>query len=717
MSDPNPDRPDASENSAEAGQLEIEEALQKERPGDAKPVSMRNVLIVLSIALWLLVLVYAYTQQWPRSQYGMAFLGSTLSIYAFSELMDLAGGGREELLPDLKRAFGPGNRVQAITLVISGIIVLVFSAYSTYYWESIYVDRPGMAYQHEYVMAVAFWLAMVYLTWRSFGFTFVVVLLVGLFYGYYGTVFPGPLEHAGFPLERLLRITAIGPTGFYGFLTQLVAAWIALFLLYAGLLKTYGAFDIILRLALRSMNYISSGVAQVAVLSSTVIGSINGSQTANAGMTGAVTIPLMKRNGIRPETAGGIESTASTAGQVLPPVMGAGAFIMASLVMGISYVDVLIAGILPATILVIAIVVAVHYIAAPQLAAADPENAIGEIEPMPRSQFAIESIKFLLPFFLLVYYLGIVQATVMTAAFYTVIAMIVTGVSFPLVQALLGVSDESPVESLMRTGWETIDGAREGIYVLAPVTIILAAINGVVDVLTTSGVPGGISLALMDLSGGELLYASILAMIICIVLGLGMPVTASYTIVALLVAPTFINQFFLPDLAAHFFVFYAAILSSVTPPIATACAVACGIAKAGFWRVCYEAIKISAPLFVLPFVFVFHPEIVSAEINVPTLATSGFALIGALAIIHGINYRFVFPLPVTAAARLGFFAGGVVAMAHPSRSVQVLAVGAVVTLWALQTVLGKMAPVRTLRAQFGSALGPEPDAEESEDLD
>ena len=715
MSDSNPDQSDSVEISS--GQSEIDEAIQKELPGDAEPVSMRNVFIVLSIGLWLLVIAYAYTQQWPRSQYGMAFLGGALSLYAFAELMDLAGGGRAKLIPDLKRAFGPGNRVHAVALVVSAVIVLIFSTYSTFYWESIYVDRPGAAFLHEYIMAGAFWVAMVYLTWRSFGKTFVVVLLGGLFYGYYGTLFPGALHHAGFPLERLLRISAIGPTGFFGFLTQLVAAWIALFLLYAGLLKTYGAFDIILRLALRSMKYLSSGVAQVAVLSSTVIGSINGSQTANAAMTGAVTIPLMKRNGIRSETAGGIESTASTAGQVLPPVMGAGAFIMASLVIGISYVDVLVAGLLPAAILVISIVVAVHYVAAPQLAAADPENAIGTIEPMPQRMFVIEGVKFLIPFVILIYYLGIVQATVMTAALYTVVAMISTGVGFPFLQALAGISDETAVESLMRTGWETVDGAREGLYVLAPVTIILAAINGVVDILTTSGVPGGISLALMDLSGGVLLYAALLAMVICIILGLGMPVTASYTIVALLIAPTFVNQFLLPDLAAHFFVFYAAILSSVTPPIATACAVASGIAKAGFWRVCYEAIKISSPLFVLPLTFVFHPEIVSAEINMLTAVTAVLALIGALSIIHGINYSFVLSLPVMALARVGFFSAGVVAMVHPSRTIQVAAVGAIVVLWILQAGLGKMAPIRTLRAQFRPTPSPESDAEESEDLD
>ena len=709
----------AVENGSQGGRTDEEkigDAIEKELPGDAALLSMRNVLIGLSLVLWLGVIAFAYTRAVPQSQYGMAFLGAALGLYVFTELMDLAGGGRGPLLEDLKQAFSPENRLHAVALTISAVIVVVWAFYSTLYWEAIYVDRPGIAFTHEYVLAALFWIAMTYLTWRSFGMTFVVVLLGGLFFGYYGQLFPGVLNHAGFPMERLLRITAIGPTGFFGFLTQLVASWIALFLLYAGMLKTYGAFDLILRLALRSMNIVSSGVAQVAVLSSTIIGSINGSQTANAGMTGAFTIPLMKRNGIHSDTAAGIESTASTAGQVLPPVMGAGAFIMASLVVGITYIDVLVAGLIPAAILVISIVIAVHYVASPQLADADPDNAIGALEPMPRVTFIGEAIKFGIPFLVLVYLLGIVQVTVMTAALYTVIAMAITGITFPLLQSFHANTTETPTESLKRTGWETVDGAKEGVYVLAPVTIILAAINGVVDILTTSGVPGAISLALMDLSGGELAVAAVLAMIICIILGLGMPVTASYTVVALLVAPTFINQFFLPDLAAHFFVFYAAILSSVTPPIATACAVACGIARTDFWKTCYEAIKISAPLFVLPFAFVFHPEIVSAEINAITLVTSVFALVGSVAIIHGINYPFSFSTPVNAVARVAFFTSGVGTMVHPSRTVQIAGLASVIVLAVLQVVFGDPNPIRTVKARLGNSSGSNRDSEPTSEI-
>lgn len=672
-----------------------------EREGlwDAELVSMRNLLIGCSVFFWLVVIAYAYDQTIARAQYGVIFLGGILELYILTELMSMTEtNGRGTLVAEFKEAYGPGNRLTAVVLTLCGIDIAVTTTYMTVNFNRLYQEQLGRALTHEYVGAAIFVLVVVYLTWRSFGRTFLAVVIAGFLYGYFGMYAPGPLQHGGLTIQRILRTAVISIDGFYGFLTQLVAAWIALFLLYAGLLKAYGAFDLIMRLAFRSAKYIDSGIAQTAVLSSAVIGSVNGSQTANAGMTGSFTIPLMKRNGVKPETAGAIEAVASTAGQVLPPVMGAGAFIMASLITGITYVDVIVAGLIPATILSLTIFIAVHYVSAPQLEDANLDRLIQD--PMPREEFITESIKFGLPLLILIYKLGIEQVTVMTAALWTSTAMVITGLTMPVIRSWAGQSDETAVESLKRTSWETLDGCREGVIVLAPVTIILAAINGVVDIFLTTGVPTAISLALLDLSGGVLLVAAILSMIICILLGLGMPTTASYTIVALLIAPTLISQFFLPDLASHFFVFYAAILAGLTPPIATCVAVACGIAGGNFWGSCLEAIKISAPLFVLPFVFVYHPEIVSAELNQLTLTSAGFALIGAVAIIHGINYRFTYGRAASSGLRVAFFVAGVVAMVYPGRLVQAAAMITAVLMYVFQSITGRPNPVEAVTGFF-----------------
>ncbi|UHQ98812.1 TRAP transporter fused permease subunit (plasmid) [Natrinema zhouii] len=660
---------------------------------------MRNVLIGLSVLLWAVVIWYAWDQAMPRAKYGIVFFGGILELFILTELMDLAGGGRDELLTDLKRAYGPGNRIEAGLLTLSAIDVAITCVYLFTNFHALYVTRQGRAFQHELYMAAVFTLVIIYLTWRSFGGTFLAVILLGIGYGRWGMLAPGPLAHSGIGWERLMRILVISIDGFFGFLTQLVAAWIALFLLYAGFLKAYGAFDLIMRLAFRSARYIDSGIAQTAVLSSAIIGSVNGSQTANAGMTGSFTIPLMKRNGIKAETAGAIEAVASTSGQVLPPVMGAGAFIMANLITGITYADVIVAGLIPAAVLVVTIFMAVHYVSVPQLDDTDPETLIQD--PMPQMEFATEVVKYGVPLAILIYKLGIQQVTVMTAALWTAVAMLLTGTLIPLIQAAIGTDGESMEESARRSVWETLDGAREGVVVLAPVAIILGAINGVVDILGATGVPTSLSLTLMQLSGGVLLIAAILAMIICIILGLGMPTTASYTVVALLIAPTLINQFLLPELAGHFFVFYAAILAGLTPPIATCVAVACGISGGNFWKTCVEAIKISAPLFILPFAFVYHPEIVSTAFNTQVFTSGAFALLGAIAMIHGINYTFGFERAIAIPVRITFTVTGVLAMVHPSRTVQLIALAIAIALFVVQSAVGKPKPIALLRSLFG----------------
>ena len=644
---------------------------------------LRMALVAYSIPFWLIVMWYSYTQLMPRGQYAVAFLGGILGLYVISEL--------DEPLIE-------GNWGETALLVASGLISLGTSGYLFLNYQSVAVNTVGRATEPQLALAFAFTLAMIYLTWRSFGITFLAVVLIGIGYGLAGPQMPGALSHGGLSPTRILRILVVSVDGFFGFLTRLVAAWIALFLLYAGLLKAYGAFDLILRLAVRSAKYVDSGIAQTAVIASAVIGSVNGSQTANAGMTGSFTIPLMKKNGVKPETAGGIEAVASTAGQVLPPVMGAGAFIMASLITGVTYVDVIVAGLIPAAVLVVSIAMAVHYVAAPQIDDPEMGGLIGDA--MSRRAIALESVKYGVPLLVLIYILGVLQFTVMTAALYTALSMIAFGIGIPQVQALL--DGESNREALVDTLEQTVDGFREGVVVVAPVTIILAAINGVVDILMATGVPTAISLTLLDLSGGIAIVAFVLAMIICIILGLGMPTTAAYTVVALLVAPTLINQFAVPEFAGHFFVFYAAILAGLTPPIATCVAVTCGISGGGFWGSCKEALRISAPLFVLPFAFVYHPELVSGVFDYASLSAGALALLGSIAIIHGMNYRFAFGRGRTYGLRAAFFVAGVLAMVHPTQLVQVGALAAVLVLYVLQTVIGRPNPLRALRGAAGT---------------
>ncbi|WP_331232411.1 TRAP transporter permease [Natronorarus salvus] len=622
---------------------------------------------IASLVFWLYIIYYAFTQEMAQAQFGALFLGYISILYILDELLEPIK--EKEVL-------------QILILIINLAILLI----TTYYFYTNYLElhtvRVGFARDHEYVLAAMLVSSMIYLTWREFGRTFLILIVGVILYGSYGMYAPGVLSHGGLNSQRLLQIMVLEFEGLYGYLTRLVATWLALFLLYAGLLQAYGAFDLILRFAIRSVRYIRSGVAQSAVISSMIIGSINGSHTANAGITGSFTIPLMKENGMKSETAAGIESTASCFGQVLPPVMGAAAFIMAGL-LGIRYIDVLVAGILPAAILVASISVAVHYTSIAQVDI-DKQNVNLENfveDTLSKRELAIEAVRFLIPLFTLVYVLGVLQFTVITSALYTCIAMLITGIGFPIIQAIVS-EGQSLSQTVRKVSVDTINGSKLGALSLAPIAIVLAAINGVVDILLATGVPSAIALALIQISGGVLIVALILSMIICIILGLGMPTSAAYLIMALLVAPALINQFGIPELAAHYFVFYATITAGITPPVATAVAVASGIAQSNFWRACHEALKIASPLFILPFVFIYHPELVSVTYNIETLITATFTLIGAISMIHGLNYhgRISTNVVVSTLARGLYVVLGVFIMAYPSLLVKIVLLALVMLL-------------------------------------
>ncbi len=636
--------------------------------------ALDNAVTIGALLLWAVVLWWAYTQNIGRTQYGVLFLGGILMVY---------------LLAEAKESVEDGDLLDLLILAACGAVMAVATVYIYTDFQAFYVRRQGWAPDHEYRLA---WLVIgviLYLTWRSYGNVFLALIGGAMLYAMYGYHVPGLFGHSGLDTIHMLQMLITDLAGFYGSLTQLTAAWIAPFLLYAGLLFAFGAFDLILRIAIVSAKYIESGVAQTAVISSAIIGSINGSYAANAGMTGSFTIPTMMDSGLSGRTAAGIEGTASTSGQVLPPVMGASAFVMAS-VLGIPYWNIIIAGLIPAAILVASILVAVHYTSI---------NEIGEQEmnfdeyfddEMTRTDKLVQGTRFGIPFAILLITLGYFQYTVMTAALYTIIAMITLGITTPVLQSIYDVTnghkpkrvelDENTwfagirhnriVDTLLTEIENTIHGFRRGAVILAPIAIILAAVNGVVDLLMTTGVPSRIAIMLMQLSGGILLVAVLFGMGVCIIMGVGMPTVAAYVIVSTLVAPTFINVFEVPELAAHFMVFYAAVMAGVTPPVAIAVVVASGIAGSNFWKSCATAMTIAAPLFVLPISFIYHPEIVSTAIDPHSLFSGTLILLGAFTIIYALNYplplkrRYKFPV------RFGMFWLGAFIMVYPGWMLQ-----------------------------------------------
>jgi len=335
-----------------------------------------DVVTGLSIIVWLGVLYYAFTQGIDRILFTVIFLGSIILVYLGSELID---------------AYEEKNKIELAGLTLSAIITLGTTIYMIVFYDILLRIRVGTALPREYVIAAAFFLVILYLSYRAYGVTFLAVIVGVILYGLYGNYAPGILRHGGFSVNRMMSIMVLDFQGVYGSISRIIATWVALFLLYAGLMRGFGAFELIMRIGLRSANYVRSGVALSAVTSSIIIGSITGSQAANTAITGSFTIPLMKETGMKGETAGAIESVASTGGQIMPPIMGAAAFVMASL-LGITYVEVLVAGIIPAIIFYGSVTIAVHYKGIGQLRGKDTKiNVESQFEErMTQTEFIIQ---------------------------------------------------------------------------------------------------------------------------------------------------------------------------------------------------------------------------------------------------------------------------------------------------------------------------------------
>lgn len=622
-----------------------------------------HLLTIASIIYWGAILYYAIYRPFALEQFGIGFLGGSFIIYLLFE-------GRDSLEDD-----NLGDLLLIFAL-IAGVLVTI--PYFLMEYHDLMHIRLAWSTTTDVYFAVAILLITLYVTYRSFGYTFLTVMVVALIYGYFGQYFPGILSHTGLSTDRLLDTTVLSiRSGIFGDLTRLMATWIALFLLYSGLMRGYGAFDLILQAAVSTTKYIKSGVAQSAVMGSMIIGSINGSAAANTGISGSITIPLMKENGMTSESAGATEAVASTGGQIIPPIMGAAAFLMASL-LSRPFHEIIIAGILPAFIFYLSAFIAVHFRASRELDSGEAESVLDE--PLSSRDFAIEGLRFLIPFAALIYLLAVLQYTIMTSALYTVALTLVTGISFPLIRKL-------DLETVKETVMGTRDGLYYGAKMAAPIAIVIGAINAVVDILVTTGMPGKLSLALMGLSGGILILTVILAMIVSIVLGLGMPTVAAYLLVATLIAPTFTGDFGVPSLAAHFFAFYAAILANITPPIAIAVVIGTGIAEGDFWKTCDRALRIGAPLFLLPVVFIYNPEIITGFLDesistFEVLSSFALAMFGSATLVYGLNRPYKrFTRTKSGALQLLFSLLGVVAMAHPDLLIRSSSAVGIVTLY------------------------------------
>jgi TRAP transporter 4TM/12TM fusion protein len=470
------------------------------------------------------------------------------------------------------------------------------------------VARSGNPTPVDLVMGAIAVVVVIELARRATGWGLITVCILAIVYAFSGPYLPGFLAHRGYGATRLIEHLYLSTEGIWGIPLGVSADFVYLFVLFGAVLETAGGGALLIAMANKVAGRTRGGPAKTAAVASAFMGSLSGSAVANVVTTGTFTIPLMKRAGFKPFFAGAIEAAASTGGQLMPPVMGAGAFILATWT-NIPYIDVAIAAIIPSVLYYTALLAAIHFRA----------GRMG-IEPAPEvdGEPIMNRLHLLLPLAIIVVLLGMGRSP-MRAAFW--------GVSSALIMAALHPATR-PSASQMRVIMEV--AGRGAVQVAAA----CAAAGIVVGVASLTGIGLRMSELIITVSGGNLFGALILTALGSIVLGMGLPTTAAYVVLAALGAPALV-QLGVPLLAAHLFIFYFGCISNVTPPVSLAAFAAAGIAGAPPMRTAAAASILAGAGFIVPFMFVYGPELLMVgsflEIGVATVS----ATVGVIALAAG----------------------------------------------------------------------------------
>jgi TRAP transporter 4TM/12TM fusion protein len=445
-----------------------------------------------------------------------------------------------------------------------------------------------------------------------------MALTIGITLVYFITspYWPGLFRFKGYSFSRMVEILYLaGDEGMFGFLTGISSNILFIYIIFASFMLFAGVGNFFINFTIWAAGWARGGAAKIAIIASALYGTVSGSTVANVYATGSFTIPLMKKSGFIPRQAAAIEAVAGTGGQIMPPIMGAGAFIMSEIT-GIPYFDIIKAAAVPAVLYYIGLFFIVHFISLKQGMAAIPASERPLLRDLLRNAY------FFLPFVLIVVFLGF-GFSPSKAAFYVVI--IIFAMSF-----------------LDRKTWMTpkkvIDTLYHASYNAAIIATALAGSGMIVGILTRTGTALSFGSVLSGASHGSLLLAMILVFIVVSILGTGIPTTPSY-IIAVTVGAAALGKFGVGLLAAHLFVFYYAVLSDLTPPDAITAFAAANLAGSGMMSTGVEAFRLGLVGFLVPFAFVFQPALLlkgtwPEVILATTMTCLGVACLAAFLIGH-----------------------------------------------------------------------------------
>jgi TRAP transporter 4TM/12TM fusion protein len=476
-------------------------------------------------------------------------------------------------------------------------------------------NRAGQESTIDIIVGTVGLVLVIEATRRSIGWALPVLAFAFLAFARFGPILPDWLfAHRGYDLERIVSQTFLHSQGVFGVALRVMFTYVFLFVVFGAVLQATGATQFIIDFAQRLLGGSPGGPAKVAVLSSGLMGSLSGSAVANTATTGTFTIPLMRSSGFPPETAAGIEAAASSGGALVPPVMGAGAYMMLEIINPpVTYLQIVRAALLPALIYYFSLFMIVHFTA----------KRIGASRPAPtaqrRSFIEYEGLVFLSGFAGLILLL-VAGYTVFRSVSLALVIVLVVAAFNPKTRVGFG----RAVEAMTQAGKDVI-----------PLVTAAACVGIIIGVVTLTGVGTKLPTAILSLSEGQLLSALVLIMVSSIVLGMGLPSAVCYLLMATLVGPV-LGELGVVPLGAHLFIFYFGMMSMVTPPVALAAYTAASIARSGIMKTAFAAFRFALVGFTLPYMFVLRPALLMLDSEGGTaalgdiLVATGFAVLGIL---------------------------------------------------------------------------------------
>ncbi|MDO5562845.1 MAG: TRAP transporter permease [Synergistaceae bacterium] len=520
---------------------------------------------------------------------------------------------------------GKLGKVNKLFNIIMAVCSLAISVYAFMYWYDMMM-RVAFPSKIDLLMGCVAIGCVIYAAKKKLGYALPIMAILFILYALYGNYLPTLIGHRGYTLKRIVGTLYMDTAGIYGQVAGISATYIFLFVLFGAFLESSGAGRFFIDLSTALFGRTKGGSAKAATVASCLFGMVSGSAPANVMAIGPLTIPMMEKAGYEKRFSGAVISVAGTGGQFMPPIMGAAAFIISE-TLGVPYLDVALAAFIPGVLYYLAIIFIIDIRS--NKINIKPLSEVPDVKVVLKNGFY-----FAFPVLLLVYFLAIARWSPIKSGFWSIIALIAV--------SMINKETRMTPKKLMKS-------FELGAMASLDVAIVCSLAGIIIGMLSLTGLGLKFSNLLLALAGGNMVILMLLTMVSALILGMGMTTTSVYIILSVLVSPALVQMGVKP-LAAHLFVFYFGILSAITPPVATASYAAASVAGDDPMRLGWVAWKIGLSGYILPFIFIYSPELLMDGSAVAILGATVSSVIGIYALSVAIEgfYKYPVMLPLRA---------------------------------------------------------------------